>query len=129
MHHVEMSAGELRQIERGLDRQRLGLGRMRVLPVGERALGLGACSSLRAASISAPVSQCTHAIASGPSEATWRKPSSRTSSVTDNTSRGRKSKQPQAGLHGSWPGLPVLGTHLPALLHFGRLRGVRSRHW
>jgi dihydropyrimidinase len=43
---------------------------------------------------------------------------------TDNTSRGRKSKQPQAGLHGSRPGLPVLGTHLPALLHFGRLRGV-----
>src|SRR6266849_1034177 len=40
---------------------------------------------------------------------------------TDNTSRGRKSKQPQAGLHGSRPGLPVLGTHLPALLHFGRL--------
>jgi dihydroorotase-like cyclic amidohydrolase len=43
---------------------------------------------------------------------------------TDNTSRGRKTKQPQAGLHGSRPGLPVLGTHLPALLHFGRLRGV-----
>src|SRR6266849_1091486 len=43
---------------------------------------------------------------------------------TDNTSRGRKSKQPQAGLHGSRPGLPVLGTHLPALLHFGRAHGV-----
>jgi dihydroorotase-like cyclic amidohydrolase len=43
---------------------------------------------------------------------------------TDNTSRGRKSKQPEAGLHGSRPGLPVLGTHLPALLHFGRLNGL-----
>src|SRR5215813_5164179 len=29
---------------------------------------------------------------------------------TDNTSRRRASKQPQAGLHGSRPGLPVLGT-------------------
>jgi len=27
-------------------------------------------------------------------------------------------------LHGSRPGLPVLGTHLPALLHYGRVRGV-----
>jgi dihydropyrimidinase len=43
---------------------------------------------------------------------------------TDNTSRRRASKQPQAGLHGSRPGLPVLGTHLPALLHYGRLRGL-----
>ena len=43
---------------------------------------------------------------------------------TDNTSRARASKQPQAGLHGSRPGLPVLGTHLPALLHFGRAHGV-----
>lgn len=43
---------------------------------------------------------------------------------TDNTSRGRATKKPEAGLHGSRPGLPVLGTHLPALLHFGRLRGV-----
>ncbi len=43
---------------------------------------------------------------------------------TDNTSRGRATKQPEAGLHGSRPGLPALGTHLPALLHYGRLRGV-----
>lgn len=43
---------------------------------------------------------------------------------TDNTSRMRASKRPEGGLHGSRPGLPVLGTHLPALLHYGRLRGV-----
>jgi dihydropyrimidinase len=43
---------------------------------------------------------------------------------TDNTSRARATKKPEAGLHGSRPGLPVLGTHLPALLHYGRLRGV-----
>ena len=43
---------------------------------------------------------------------------------TDNTSRALATKRPQAGLHGSRPGLPVLGTHLPALLHFGRLHGV-----
>ena len=43
---------------------------------------------------------------------------------TDNTSRARATKRPEAGLHGSRPGLPVLGTHLPALLHYGRLRGV-----
>ena len=43
---------------------------------------------------------------------------------TDNTSRGRASKRPEAGLHGARPGLPALGTHLPALLHYGRLRGV-----
>lgn len=43
---------------------------------------------------------------------------------TDNTSRMRASKKPEAGLHGARPGLPVLGTHLPALLHYGRLRGV-----
>jgi len=43
---------------------------------------------------------------------------------TDNTSRSRKTKNPEAGLHGSKPGLPALGTHLPALLHYGRLRGV-----
>jgi dihydropyrimidinase len=36
----------------------------------------------------------------------------------------RASKRPEAGLHGSRPGLPVLGTHLPALLHYGRSRGV-----
>ena len=35
---------------------------------------------------------------------------------TDNTSRGRASKRPEAGLHGARPGLPALGTHLPALL-------------
>jgi len=43
---------------------------------------------------------------------------------TDNTSRARATKRPEAGLHGSRPGLPVLGSHLPALLHYGRLRGV-----
>lgn len=43
---------------------------------------------------------------------------------TDNTSRSRKTKNPQCGLHGSKPGFPVLGTHLPALLHYGRLHGV-----
>jgi dihydroorotase-like cyclic amidohydrolase len=36
---------------------------------------------------------------------------------TDNTSRSRATKKPDAGL-------PVLGTHLPALLHYGRLRDV-----
>jgi dihydropyrimidinase len=43
---------------------------------------------------------------------------------TDNTSRARATKRPEAGLHGSRPGLPVLGTHLPALLHYGHMRGV-----
>jgi dihydroorotase-like cyclic amidohydrolase len=43
---------------------------------------------------------------------------------TDNTSRVRASKRPWAGLHGSRPGQPLLGTHLPSLLHFGRLRGL-----
>src|SRR5205823_11002065 len=43
---------------------------------------------------------------------------------TDNTSRARATKKPEAGLHGSRSGYPVLGTHLPALLHYGRLRGV-----
>lgn len=43
---------------------------------------------------------------------------------TDNTSRGRTTKNPQGGLHGAKPGLPALGTHLPALLHYGRLRGI-----
>ena len=38
---------------------------------------------------------------------------------TDNTSRTRATKQPEAGLHGARPGYAVLGTHLPALLHFG----------
>ena len=36
-----------------------------------------------------------------------------------------QTKQPEKGLHCSRPGLPVLGTHLPVLLHFGHnLRGV-----
>jgi dihydropyrimidinase len=43
---------------------------------------------------------------------------------TDNTSRRRASKQPQAGLHGARPGHPSLGTHLPVLLHHGRLNGI-----
>ncbi len=43
---------------------------------------------------------------------------------TDNTSRVRATKNPGGGLHGSRPGLPALGTHLPALLHYGRDRGV-----
>jgi dihydropyrimidinase len=44
---------------------------------------------------------------------------------TDNTSRTLESKQPEKGLHCSRPGLPVLGTQLPVLLHFGHhLRGV-----
>jgi dihydroorotase-like cyclic amidohydrolase len=43
---------------------------------------------------------------------------------TDNTSRARATKKPEAGLHGARPGLPAMGTHLPALLHYGRERGV-----
>jgi dihydropyrimidinase len=44
---------------------------------------------------------------------------------TDNTSRTRATKQPEAGLHGARPGYAGLGTHLPALLHFGHhVRGV-----
>lgn len=43
---------------------------------------------------------------------------------TDNTSRTRAGKRPDAGLHGSRPGLPLLGTHLPALLHFGRQHNI-----
>jgi dihydropyrimidinase len=43
---------------------------------------------------------------------------------TDNTSRCLATKKPEAGLHGARPGLPVLGTHLPALLHYGRERNV-----
>jgi len=43
---------------------------------------------------------------------------------TDNTSRCLATKNPQGGLHGARPGLPVLGTHLPALLHCGRERNV-----
>ena len=43
---------------------------------------------------------------------------------TDNTSRRRASKNPEGGLHGSRPGHPSLGTHLPVLLHHGRLHGI-----
>jgi dihydropyrimidinase len=43
---------------------------------------------------------------------------------TDNTSRRRASKRVEAGLHGSRPGHPSLGTHLPALLHHGLRNGV-----
>jgi dihydroorotase-like cyclic amidohydrolase len=42
---------------------------------------------------------------------------------TDNTSRNLAAKQPDKGLHGSKPGIPVLGTHLPALLHNGYHKG------
>lgn len=43
---------------------------------------------------------------------------------TDNTSRRRASKRAEAGLHGSRPGHPSLGAHLPALLHHGRCNGI-----
>jgi dihydropyrimidinase len=43
---------------------------------------------------------------------------------TDNTSRRRASKNPGGGLHGARPGHPSLGTHLPVLLHHGRLHGI-----
>jgi dihydropyrimidinase len=43
---------------------------------------------------------------------------------TDNTSRRRTTKQPEAGLHGARPGHPSLGTHLPVLLHHGRVHGI-----
>ena len=43
---------------------------------------------------------------------------------TDNTSRRRASKNPEGGLHGARPGHPSLGTHLPVLLHHGRLHGI-----
>jgi dihydropyrimidinase len=43
---------------------------------------------------------------------------------TDNTSRRRASKNPAGGLHGSRPGHASLGTHLPGLLHHGRLHGI-----
>jgi dihydropyrimidinase len=44
---------------------------------------------------------------------------------TDNTSRTRATKQPDAGLHGARPGYAGLGTHLPALLHSGHhVRGA-----
>jgi dihydroorotase-like cyclic amidohydrolase len=38
---------------------------------------------------------------------------------TDNTARDRAGKAPESGLHGSGPGLPCVGVHLPSLLHFG----------
>ena len=41
---------------------------------------------------------------------------------TDNTSRNRTTKQPEQGLHGARPGYAALGTHLPAMLHFGHRR-------
>jgi dihydroorotase-like cyclic amidohydrolase len=43
---------------------------------------------------------------------------------TDNTSRSRAAKNPGGGLHGARPGYAVLGTHLPSLMHYGRLRGI-----
>jgi dihydroorotase-like cyclic amidohydrolase len=44
---------------------------------------------------------------------------------TDNTSRTRATKQPEKGLHEARPGYAGLGTHLPAMLHFGHdRRGV-----
>jgi dihydroorotase-like cyclic amidohydrolase len=43
---------------------------------------------------------------------------------TDNTSRRRASKRPEAGLHGARPGHASLGTHLPVLLHHGREHGI-----
>ena len=43
---------------------------------------------------------------------------------TDNTTRSLKTKNPNAGLHGARSGYPVFGTHLPALLHYGRINGV-----
>ena len=43
---------------------------------------------------------------------------------TDNTSRMRASKRADEGLHCSRPGYPVLGTHLPSLLHFGNQRDM-----
>jgi dihydroorotase-like cyclic amidohydrolase len=43
---------------------------------------------------------------------------------TDNTSRTRALKRPEEGLHGSRPGHPSLGTHLPVLLHHGLRNGI-----
>ncbi len=43
---------------------------------------------------------------------------------TDNTSRALATKKPEGGLLGARPGLPVLGTHLPALLHHGLARQI-----
>lgn len=38
---------------------------------------------------------------------------------TDNTARSLESKNPAGGVHGSRPGLPMLGTHVAAALHTG----------
>jgi dihydroorotase-like cyclic amidohydrolase len=38
---------------------------------------------------------------------------------TDNTARDRAGKAPDKGLHGAGVGLPALGTHLAAMVHFG----------
>lgn len=38
---------------------------------------------------------------------------------TDNTARSSDSKAPEKGLHGAGVGLPCIGTHLSAVLHYG----------
>lgn len=43
---------------------------------------------------------------------------------TDNTTRSLKTKNPGGGLHNARSGYPVFGTHLPALLHYGRENGI-----
>jgi dihydroorotase-like cyclic amidohydrolase len=44
---------------------------------------------------------------------------------TDNTARDTAGKAPELGLHGCGVGLPAIGTHLAALLHYGhRERGI-----
>jgi dihydropyrimidinase len=44
---------------------------------------------------------------------------------TDNTARSSDSKAPEKGLHGAGVGLPAIGTHLAAVLHYGHHeRGV-----
>jgi dihydroorotase-like cyclic amidohydrolase len=44
---------------------------------------------------------------------------------TDNTARSSDSKAPEKGLHGAGVGLPAIGTHLAAALHYGHHeRGV-----
>jgi dihydropyrimidinase len=54
-------------------------------------------------------------------EALWQGVESGTIDLigTDNTARDREAKAPEKGLHGSGVGLPAVGVHLPALLHFG----------
>ena len=88
VHHVEVRTGELRQIDRGLDRQRLGDRRMRVLPVGQRAgrllrqfLAGGDRSARRFRNARRPPRRAR-------ATATFLKPSSSTSSVTDFTMPG-----------------------------------------